>query len=132
MLNNKNTITNRDVAQELLKRSVYEFQTGNYSNALAIINQAIEVKPNYYEGLVVRASLIYPVFGNHQGIIRDCSQIIKINPHNQEAYNNRGRNVEFSDKTLHIYSWKSCQRSFSPRKAHTSKPVYLADFLTHK
>ncbi|HEY9770510.1 MAG TPA: tetratricopeptide repeat protein [Coleofasciculaceae cyanobacterium] len=90
MLNNKDTITNRDVAQELLKRGIYEFQTGNYSNALAIINQAIEVKPNYYEALIVRATLIYPIFGNHQGVIQDCSQIIKINPHNQEAYNNRG------------------------------------------
>ena len=65
MLNNKDTITNRDVAQELLKRSIYEFQTGNYSNALAIISQAIEIKPNYYEALIVRASLIYPLLNNH-------------------------------------------------------------------
>ena len=90
MLNNKNTITNRDVAQELLKRSIYEFQTENYSNALAIINQAIEVRPNYYEALIVRASLIYPLFCNYQGIIQDYTQVIKINPANYEAYNNRG------------------------------------------
>ena len=76
------TITNRDVAQELLKRSVYEFQTGNYSNALAIISQAIEIKPNYYEALIVRATLIHPIFGNHQGVIQDCNQIIRINPAN--------------------------------------------------
>ena len=90
MFNSKNTITNRDVAQELLKKGVYELQTGNYSNALAIITQAIKVKPNYYEALVVRATLIYPILGNHQGVIQDCNQIIKINPANKEAYNNRG------------------------------------------
>ena len=45
---------------------------------------------------------------------------------------NLPRNVESSDKTLHIYSYKSCKRSFSPRKAHTPKPVYIADFLIHK
>lgn len=34
MLNNQNRITNRDVAQEIIKRGVYEFSRGNYSNAL--------------------------------------------------------------------------------------------------
>ena len=90
MLNDKNTFTNSDVAQELLKRAIHEFQTANYSNALAIISQAIEVKPNFYEALVIRATLIYPILGNHQGVIQDCNQVIKINPANKEAYNNRG------------------------------------------
>lgn len=90
MFDSKNTITNLDLAQELLKRGVYEFQLGNYSNALAIITQAIEVKPNYYEALVVRASLIYPLFNNYQGIIQDWTKVLKINPANHEAYNNRG------------------------------------------
>lgn len=90
MLNNQNTLTNRDLAQELLKRGIYEFQTGNYSNALTIINQAIEAKTNYYEALIVRASLIYPLFNNHQGIIQDYTKVININPVNPEAYNNRG------------------------------------------
>ncbi|MGL5794750.1 MAG: tetratricopeptide repeat protein, partial [Waterburya sp.] len=90
MFNSKNTITNRDVAQELLKRGVYKFQTGNYSNALKVINQAIEIKPNYYEALIIRASLIYPLLNNYQGIIEDWTQVIKINPTNSEAYNNRG------------------------------------------
>jgi tetratricopeptide (TPR) repeat protein len=90
MFNSKSRITNRDVAQELLKRGVYEFQTGNYSNALKIINQAIEIKPNYYEALVIRASLIYPLLNNYQGIIEDWTKVITINPTNSEAYNNRG------------------------------------------
>ena len=89
MSDNTEVINNHNLAKELLIRGIYEFQVKNYVNALKHIDLAIKNKPNYYEALMARACLIYPLFDNYRGIIQDLTQVIESKP-GYEAYNNRG------------------------------------------
>jgi tetratricopeptide (TPR) repeat protein len=77
-------------AEYFLKVAMQQITPTEYQYALANIQKAIDINPDYYEAYIVRYSMIYLPLGCYQEAIDDCNQILQINPKNAEALNNRG------------------------------------------
>jgi protein O-mannosyl-transferase len=61
----------------------------NYNDAVIYYNNAIRIKPGYYDALVNRGLSLIKL-KNFKGAISDFNQVITIKPDDYEAYNNRG------------------------------------------
>lgn len=69
---------------------------GAYQEAIAILNEAMQMNPNHPKGYYLRG-LVYAALNENDKAIADYTQAIKINPNYLEPYVNRG--VIYTDKT---------------------------------
>ncbi|WP_341531444.1 tetratricopeptide repeat-containing serine protease family protein (plasmid) [Nostoc sp. UHCC 0302] len=66
-----------------------KYKKGDLQGALADLNQAIKINPNFANAYNNRG-VVRDELGDKQGAITDLNQAIKINPNFANAYNNRG------------------------------------------
>jgi len=85
-LNNK---TSELTAEEWYNLGKNKGQSGDYKGAIADLNQAIKIKPDYANAYNGRGVAKYNL-GDKQGAIADYNQAIKIKPDYADAYHNRG------------------------------------------
>jgi tetratricopeptide (TPR) repeat protein len=76
-------------AQEFLKLGAEKILHSNYPEAIADLNQAIQLESNFAQAYSDRC-LAYLQLQDYQQAIADCSQAINLTPENAEAYLNRG------------------------------------------
>jgi tetratricopeptide (TPR) repeat protein len=76
-------------AEDFFVKGVNKSRNGDYKGAVAELNQAISLNPQYVEALGERGGARYSV-KDYQGAIQDFTQAIKINPNFAEAYIGRG------------------------------------------
>jgi tetratricopeptide (TPR) repeat protein len=77
-------------AEYFFKLAVQQITPLEYQYALANLQKAIDLNPDYYEAYIVRYSLIYMPLGHYKEAIDDCTQVLRLNPKNAEAMTNRG------------------------------------------
>jgi tetratricopeptide (TPR) repeat protein len=80
---------NSDLGTVYNNRGIVYNEKGDYDQAIADLNQALKLKPDYAEAYNNRA-IIYAQKGNYDQAIADISQALKLKPDNADAYNNRG------------------------------------------
>jgi tetratricopeptide (TPR) repeat protein len=91
-------------AEYFLKVAMQQITPTEYQYALANIQKAIDIKPDYYEAYIVRYSMIYLPLGCYQEAIDDCNQILQINPKNAEILTSRG--LIYAQLGYHIQALK--------------------------
>jgi tetratricopeptide (TPR) repeat protein len=77
-------------AEYFLKVARQQITPTEYQYALANIQKAIDINPDYSEAYIVRYSMIYTPLGCYQETIDDCNQILRIMPKCVEVLNDRG------------------------------------------
>lgn len=78
------------LASDYYQDGLRQFGTGNYQQAIAYFDKAIQLQPRYAEAYNDRG-LAYSKLGQHQEAIQDFNQVIQIKPNDPKAYNNRGQ-----------------------------------------
>ncbi|NLA41822.1 MAG: tetratricopeptide repeat protein [Smithella sp.] len=82
------TIKELDAA-EWFEKGYAAGTSGNYNEALASFNKAIELDPKDADAYNNRG-IAYDNLGNHKQAIKDYNKAIELDPKNAKAYNNRG------------------------------------------
>ena len=77
-------------AEKFYNQGLKKCQQQQYQKALAKYNKAIELDAQFIEAYLQRCE-IYFTLGNHQGILEDCYQLIKLNPALVKAFYYQGR-----------------------------------------
>jgi tetratricopeptide (TPR) repeat protein len=77
-------------AEYFFKVAIQQISPSEYQYALANLQKAIDLNPDYYEAYIIRYSMIYMPLGCYQEAIDDCDRILRINPKNAETLNDRG------------------------------------------
>lgn len=78
------------LASDYYQDGLRQFGTGNYQQAIAYFDKAIQLQPRYADAYNNRG-LAYSRLGQHQEAIQNFNQVIQINPNDPKAYNNRGQ-----------------------------------------
>ncbi|MFN7853377.1 MAG: tetratricopeptide repeat protein, partial [Dolichospermum sp.] len=78
-----------DVVNALHQQGLDHYHDGNYQQALANFDAALELYANFSMAYINRGN-IFHILGNYEKAIADYNQCIKINPNFPEAYHNRG------------------------------------------
>ncbi len=80
---------NSDLGTVYNNRGIVYNEKGDYEQAIADLNQALKLKPDYAEAYNNRGN-VYAQNGNYDQAIADITQALKLKPDSAEAYNNRG------------------------------------------
>ena len=81
----------------LIDKSLAEFQKKNWDQVIADASAAISMEPTNEVAYTNRAGA-YAYKGLYEEAIKDCSKAIELNPHFGLAYNNRGYAFERTDR----------------------------------
>jgi curli production assembly/transport component CsgG len=83
------TFQTQAAVNELIDRSLDEFQKQHWDQVISITSAAISMEPKNEVAYTNRAGA-YSYKGLHEDAIKDCNKAIEINPHFGLAFNNRG------------------------------------------
>src|ERR1039458_5418392 len=76
-------------AESYFMAGTTKLESGDRTNALALLSKAIKINPRYEDAFLLRASVRQALY-NFSGAANDYSQTIALNPGNQAAYYGRG------------------------------------------
>ncbi len=77
-------------AEKFYNQGLKKSQNKQYQKAIAEYTKAINIDSQFIDAYLKRCEMYYKL-GNHQGILDDCYQIIKINPFIAKAFYYQGR-----------------------------------------
>jgi tetratricopeptide (TPR) repeat protein len=96
--------------EDYLKRGIEAGEKGQYDQAIADFNKALELSPRYDWAYFNRANAYYRK-AQYDQAIADLNKALELNPRDAEAYNNRG--LYFYYKKEYGRAWEDIRKARS-------------------